>query len=394
MLLPPELLTLILLASAATALPQQEQAANATLADTKPASTPVDAPDGGFVALDPEDDLCAKVSCGPAWLRPSLPTATGWEDGIDIVPTPIVPDEPKPPRVLVTQTPTIIDIQTNTVPTSSPGNGGNGNNQLRPASNAVTSYSVRPGIGPAVPAQETPGSNLLLDIISRIGDSQQPAPPTPVAALLAGTQTDTPAQLAQVTPGPKAASDVNNAPIQAAQATLPLGGMITAGSATLTLTPGLSTTIGTGNGATFIGIVTNSAGQTLITVSASGTATTATVAIASATLTVSGTGFGASITDVARPGDYKSSSAGRAAAVTSSKAGASISSIIYLDITESTNPNMPAADKSQIKNTNSAAKDVGFDNFPAFLLSYGLRIWNDEDVEEGKAILRAMGYGV
>ncbi|KAH7078199.1 hypothetical protein FB567DRAFT_129429 [Paraphoma chrysanthemicola] len=324
MLLPPELLTLILLASAVTALPQQEQATNVTLADTKPASTPVDTPDGGsgFVVLDPEDDLCAKVSCA-AWLRPSLPTATGWEDGNDIVPTPIVPDEPKPPRVLVTQTPTIIDIQTNTGPTSLPGNGGNGNNQLRPASNAVTSYSVRPGIGPAVPAQETPGSNLLLDIISRIGDTEQPAPPTPVAALSVGTQTDNPAQLAQVTPGPKAASDVNNVPIQAAQATLPLGGMITAGSATLTLTPGLSTTIGTGNGATFIGIVTNSAGQTLITVSASGTATTATVAIASATLTLSGTGFGASITDVARPGDYKISSAGRAAAATSSKAGAS-----------------------------------------------------------------------
>lgn len=134
---------------------------------------------------------------------------------------------------------------------------------------------------------------------------------------------DAPAQLAQVTPGPKAASDVNGTPVQAVQATLPLGGMITAGSATLTLTPGLSTTIGTASGATFIAITTNSAGQTLITVSASGTATTATVAIASATLTLSGTGFGAIITDVARPGDYKTSTAGRVAAATSSKAGAS-----------------------------------------------------------------------
>jgi len=55
---------------------------------------------------------------------------------------------------------------------------------------------------------------------------------------------------------------------------------------------------------------------------------------------------------------------------------------------------MPSADKSQIKNTSSAAKDAGFDNFPAFLLSYGLRIYNHDDVEEGKAILRGMGYGV
>jgi hypothetical protein len=55
---------------------------------------------------------------------------------------------------------------------------------------------------------------------------------------------------------------------------------------------------------------------------------------------------------------------------------------------------MPAADPSQIKNTNAAAKDAGHANFPAFLLSYGLRIYNHEDVEEGKAILRGMGYGV
>ena len=55
---------------------------------------------------------------------------------------------------------------------------------------------------------------------------------------------------------------------------------------------------------------------------------------------------------------------------------------------------MSSADKSQIKNANSAAKDAGFDNFPAFLLSYGLRIYNLDDVEEGKAILRGMGYGV
>jgi hypothetical protein len=55
---------------------------------------------------------------------------------------------------------------------------------------------------------------------------------------------------------------------------------------------------------------------------------------------------------------------------------------------------MPAADKSQIKNTNTAAKDAGFRNFPGFLLSYGLRIYNHEDVEEGKAILRGMEYGV
>lgn len=35
-------------------------------------------------------------------------------------------------------------------------------------------------------------------------------------------------------------------------------------------------------------------------------------------------------------------------------------------------------------------KAAGFRNFPEFLLSYGLRIYNPEDVEEGKAILKAL----
>ncbi|EDU50158.1 hypothetical protein Alg130_04388 [Pyrenophora tritici-repentis] len=53
-----------------------------------------------------------------------------------------------------------------------------------------------------------------------------------------------------------------------------------------------------------------------------------------------------------------------------------------------------AADKAKITGTGRAAKDMGFDSFKAFLESYGLRVWNHEDVLEGRAILRAMGYGV
>ncbi|KAF2241803.1 hypothetical protein BU26DRAFT_170528 [Trematosphaeria pertusa] len=44
--------------------------------------------------------------------------------------------------------------------------------------------------------------------------------------------------------------------------------------------------------------------------------------------------------------------------------------------------------------TNSASKDAGFRNFKHFLESYGLRLTSPDDVEEGKAILRAMGYSV
>ena len=56
---------------------------------------------------------------------------------------------------------------------------------------------------------------------------------------------------------------------------------------------------------------------------------------------------------------------------------------------------MPSnASKSTISGTDAAAKDGGFQNFQNFLESYGLKIWNSDDVEEGKSILRAMGYGV
>lgn len=41
---------------------------------------------------------------------------------------------------------------------------------------------------------------------------------------------------------------------------------------------------------------------------------------------------------------------------------------------------------------NKAAQAAGFRHFKAFLESYGLRIWNDEDIQEGKEILRGMGY--
>jgi hypothetical protein len=39
--------------------------------------------------------------------------------------------------------------------------------------------------------------------------------------------------------------------------------------------------------------------------------------------------------------------------------------------------------------TNQTTKDTGFSNFKAFSLSYGLRLGNPADVEEGKAILRS-----
>jgi hypothetical protein len=53
-----------------------------------------------------------------------------------------------------------------------------------------------------------------------------------------------------------------------------------------------------------------------------------------------------------------------------------------------------STDKSSITTTYKACKDLGFNSFKHFLESYGLRVWEMDDVEEGKAILRAMGYNV
>ena len=51
-------------------------------------------------------------------------------------------------------------------------------------------------------------------------------------------------------------------------------------------------------------------------------------------------------------------------------------------------------EKSKISSPHKAAKDLGFNGFPAFLSSHGLHIWDPSHVEEGKEILRSMGYNV
>ena len=44
--------------------------------------------------------------------------------------------------------------------------------------------------------------------------------------------------------------------------------------------------------------------------------------------------------------------------------------------------------------TGSAARDAGFNNFPDFLQAHGLSITIQADIEEGKEILRSMGYNI
>lgn len=60
----------------------------------------------------------------------------------------------------------------------------------------------------------------------------------------------------------------------------------------------------------------------------------------------------------------------------------------------SQNQGASATEPSQITGANAAAKDVGHGYFPALLQSCGIHDSSHDDVQEGRAILRGMGYGV
>ncbi|KAH7126711.1 hypothetical protein B0J11DRAFT_433424, partial [Dendryphion nanum] len=166
------------------------------------------------------------------------------------------------------------------------------------------------------------------------------------------------------------------------QAPLSVNERITLGSTTLNLTPGLSTIIGVGTSATLVAMTTNVAGQTIIVISSSGTAISATVTKTAVVYTAPRTGFDAILTAAAKPADnWNRNTAGSPTSTTASKGGAAQR---WNDRTEWW--------AGVLFGLGVAAKDAGFSSFKAFLESYGLRIWNDDDVEEGKEILRAMGY--
>lgn len=175
----------------------------------------------------------------------------------------------------------------------------------------------------AAEPQVTPGgSDLLNEIISRVGNAQPGAQPTGQPAV----PTDgSPAPNGNIVPsGNLGTAPANDNTQQGSQSSLAVGAPITLGSATLTLTPGLSTTVGTGSDATAVAINTNASGSTIIIISSSGTAITAIVTKAKTTITSSAsrTGFDASISEEARPGNDKITTLNGAATSTRSAGGA------------------------------------------------------------------------
>jgi hypothetical protein len=167
------------------------------------------------------------------------------------------------------------------------------------------------GVTEPVPATPQATPDLLNEIISKIGPLQPGAQPTDQLDSPTGDQGYTQHGL-ETAPGPTGPTG--------AEPTLALGKAFSLGDATLTLTPGLSTTVGSGAAATAIAITTNPVGQTIIVISSSGTAVSATVSKTAATLTLSApkTGFDASITAAALPGDHSNTS-GSASTSTASK---------------------------------------------------------------------------
>ncbi|KAF9699041.1 hypothetical protein EKO04_003159 [Ascochyta lentis] len=302
----------------------------------------------------------------------------GGSGGAGILPTgALMKPQEQTPIVITTRTPTVVHIKTNFEPSatkdvngggqpqapghvptgeykehqdSSPrpttgqdtlrasGAGGDSMPQESPAQTTLEQPTAGPGpnsVGGHVTGskQTTSSGNDLLDaIIREISNAKpdaQPAQASRSTLVVSGEHSASATDLTRTEQLILAQSGVISRPTTLdgtdtvlVQTTIAAGPTIALGAATLSLTPGLSTIIRKGTGTTLIAIQTDSASQTIITISSSGAAITATITDAPATVTVPRTGFEASITgDAGRGVDITASIQG--APTTSSRAVAS-----------------------------------------------------------------------
>ncbi|KAF2654168.1 hypothetical protein K491DRAFT_717448 [Lophiostoma macrostomum CBS 122681] len=157
-----------------------------------------------------------------------------------------------PPRLITTETPVVVSIHTN-----------------------VDSSGPSPVVS-APPGATSSGNDLISQIISQIATAEPGAQPTGASAVSTDSNGGT-------TQDQQQATDVTSA--HASVPTLSLAESITLGGTVITLTPGLSTTVGTGTSTTLVDITTNTHGQTIVVVSSSGTAVSATMTQSAITLT-------------------------------------------------------------------------------------------------------------
>jgi hypothetical protein len=278
--------------------------------------------------MTPKSGKGLSVIHTPKIIRTERP-ATGFESGADVSQTTYLRtqlgpvEEPLQSAVLVTtERPMIVSIHTEVDPAwTTPGPGPSpepqpgGHSTSYDGGGRGQSASI-PGPGGPQPTS-TPG--LLDEIVSIIG-TPLPHPQATVRPTAVPTGGGS---------GHEETLPVNENTLQP---TVVLDQLITIGPATLTLTPGLSTTVGSGSTATLVAMTTNTntaaeqgqmQTQTIIVVSSSGTAVTATVAKTPVTYTYSAssnTFAGARITTAMATSGRDERAA--AATSTSSKGGA------------------------------------------------------------------------
>ncbi|ORY17392.1 hypothetical protein BCR34DRAFT_37041 [Clohesyomyces aquaticus] len=303
-MLPLEILTLVLLATAATATPQRQNGTPTN--ETSPIVTNLpDTPDAPeFVH---QESTATGFGGGP---MNGDPKKIHWEstaDGFDHTtenaheeppsPTPIITTEYKPSNVLSTAAIIHTEIRVSisrldptnapVSPSNTPNlNGDNGGTTGGKNGNPEGGSDPTAPTGNAASQQPTPGGQLLDEIISKLGpgnpeESHNTAPNGGQQNIPGAKNTD----LAAATGSPVTAAPE-----------LTLAQAITLGSATLTLTPGLTTAVGTGSSLTSVELTTNYLGQTIIVISSSGTAVSATITSGPVTATSARTGFDAATT--------------------------------------------------------------------------------------------------
>ncbi|KAJ4358148.1 uncharacterized protein N0V89_002727 [Didymosphaeria variabile] len=341
-MLPQAVFAQVLLATTALAIPQASLIIqNLTPTDSTTHSDPTTAParahpestvDGwGDGITETATGTCDSPDTCPPFLVHVETTVTGFEDLATTTALEsfirVQTSQHGRADVVTTSTPSLVNIHTEVVPTTQQRLG-------RPSETPVgiptrPEDSPTPGVPQATPSPDS----LLLDIVSRIAISASSTgsgsnPPNnrlPATSETGLSNNDDPtpqthanAQSQQAT---EAGSSASIAPVGSAPE-ITAGGQITLGSAILTLTPGLSSTLGDGATATYVEITTNDAGQTLITVSSNGTAVIATVTEAPAAVTKPKTGFEASITTAARPATLDSTGDDNTVPTTSSRGSA------------------------------------------------------------------------
>lgn len=187
-----------------------------------------------------------------------------------------------------------------------------------PGSVAAGRQSGQPEVNTALQQTVSSGNNLLDDIIAQLGatgsDAQSPAPIFSDVEASGEHKNHEPQFAVSTDPAEAPQGDqartgaampgliTQGSSIASAHDSVTDSNQITLGSVVLTLTPGLSTSLGTGTSATLIAIQTDSASHTIIVISSRGTAITATMTVAPSTMTLSKNGFESSITGDASGG--------------------------------------------------------------------------------------------